>query len=186
MQFLSLRTVCRGKMFGSNLRARLLITLPASAFPSRADVFVCDKCGRDVTKRLHPRKGHVWTPMGPLRYVCRCGEKYLTAARECDHFSGRERKRRVQQTLLFGVVLSLMASIPGLQAYLFLHFIFDLHRGARIGGFGHYRLALRFNTSNILARRDCIDVAHQNRRRHCLRTKLNSPSRRTSRSDFVA
>jgi hypothetical protein len=77
-------------MLSLNLVTRPLITLPASAFPNRADVYVCDKCGRDITKHLRPGQSHTWAPMGRERYLCLCGQKYLTGAREWDHFSERE------------------------------------------------------------------------------------------------
>ena len=113
-----------------NLTSRPLTKLPASAFPSRADVYVCDTCGRDVTKQLRPHRGHAWTPMGPERFLCPCGQKHLTGATEWDHFSERNRKQRVRQILGLGVLFSLLFSILGLLAYLVLHFVFGLKEGA--------------------------------------------------------
>ena len=67
-----------------------LKTLPASGFPERADAYICDKCARDVTKYFRLRPSHSWTPMGPARFVCRCGQCYLTGAIEWDHLGLRK------------------------------------------------------------------------------------------------
>jgi hypothetical protein len=42
---------------------RIVKTLSASCFAERADIYVCDKCGRDLTKRFRPGQSHSWTPM---------------------------------------------------------------------------------------------------------------------------
>jgi hypothetical protein len=94
--------------------------LPASAFPQRADVYVCDKCGRDITKYFQPGRAHVHTPMGPERFLCRCGQKYLTGATEWDHLSEWDRKQRTVPIFLFGSVLSVVFAVPGVLVYLAL------------------------------------------------------------------
>jgi hypothetical protein len=121
-------------MLSLNLGARPLITLPASAFPNEADVYTCDKCGRDITKHFRPGRAHVWAPMGPERFLCRCGQRYLTGATEWDHFSDWERNRRVKDTLGLGALFSAMVSIPGLLAYLVLRFVLGLREGAFVTG----------------------------------------------------
>jgi hypothetical protein len=121
-------------MLSLNLGARPLITLPASAFPNGADVYVCDKCGRDITRHFRPGRAHVWAPMGPERYLCLCGQRYLTGATEWDHLSDWERNRRVKDTLGLGVLFSAMFSILGLLAYLVLHFVLGLREGALVTG----------------------------------------------------
>lgn len=121
-------------MLSLNLSARTLVKLPASAFPDRAAVYVCDKCGRDVTKYFRPGQAHVWAPMGPERYRCVCGQRYLTGATEWDHFSDWERNRSVRDTLGLGVLFSAMSSILGLLAYLVLHLVFGLREGALFTG----------------------------------------------------
>ena len=108
-------------MTSLNLSAPSPTTLPASVFPAPADVYVCDKCGRDVTKYLHRGHAHVWQPMGPNRYHCQCGEKYLTGAAEWDYLGEWERKRRIRQTLGIGIFFSVLFSIVGLVVYLALH-----------------------------------------------------------------
>ena len=95
--------------------------LPASAFPSPADVYVCDQCGRDITKHLHRGRAHVWEPMGPERYVCRCGQSYLTGAREWDHLSEATRKQRIVQIIVTGILFSVPFSFIGLGLYFWLH-----------------------------------------------------------------
>jgi hypothetical protein len=108
-------------MTSLNLSTSSPTTLPASAFPTSADVYVCGKCGRDLTKHLHRGQAHVWKPMGPNRYQCRCGEKYRTGATEWDHLSEWERKRRIGQILGLGILCSVAFSIVGLVVYLGLH-----------------------------------------------------------------
>jgi hypothetical protein len=104
-----------------NLSAPDATSLPASAFPTPADVYVCDKCGRDVTKHLHRGQAHVWKPVGPNRYQCRFGQKYLTGAMEWDQLGEWERKRRIGQTVGLGILCSAAFSIVGLVVYLALH-----------------------------------------------------------------
>ena len=108
-------------MTSLNLFAPNPTKLPASAFPSPADTYVCDKCGEDITRYLRPGQAHVWKPMGPERYLCHCGQKYLTGATEWDHLGEWERKRRVGQTLGLGILFSAPFSVIGLVAYLALH-----------------------------------------------------------------
>ena len=116
-------------MTSLNLFAANATKLPASAFPSPADTYVCDKCERDITKHLRRGQAHAWKPMGPERYLCRCGQKYLTGATEWDHLGEWERKRRVRQTLGLGILFSAPSSVIGFVAYLALH----RSRGALIG-----------------------------------------------------
>ena len=120
-------------MLSLNISARPQVTLPASAFPERANIYVCDKCGRDITKHFRRHQSHVWEPMGPERYQCLCGQKYLTGATEWDHFSARGRRSRIGQTLFVGVLFSMMFSVFGLLVYLFL-FAFGLRQGAVVTG----------------------------------------------------
>jgi hypothetical protein len=117
-------------MLALNIHARQVVTLPASAFPSRAHVYVCDQCGRDVTKQFRVGQSHAWAPLGPETYVCICGQRYLTGATEWDHLGDHERSRRVGKTLGVGAVISAMFSVLGLAVYLILHFGFGLRQGA--------------------------------------------------------
>ena len=68
--------------------------------------------------------------MGPNRYQCQCGEKYLSGASEWDYLGEWERKRRIRQTLGIGTFLSLPFSMIGLVVHLALHH----SKGALIGG----------------------------------------------------
>lgn len=117
-------------MLSLNLGARSLVTLRASAFPDRADVYICDKCGRDVTRHFHALQSHSWSTIGRESYTCLCGEKYLTGATEWDHLDSSERIKSVGQTVFIGVFLSAGFSILGLVAYLALHFAFGLREAA--------------------------------------------------------
>lgn len=95
-------------------------TIPASRFPEPADVYVCDKCGRDITEHLHRKQPHVWRPLGPARYVCVCGAKYDSGAVEWDNLSQWERTNRLRQAVglvvIFGLILIAIAA--------FLRFVF--------------------------------------------------------------
>jgi len=103
---------------GLNERPRVKTRLPASAYCERADEYFCEKCGRDVTKYLYPMRAHVSNPMGPERYLCPCGQTWLTGATEWDHFGGRERRKRTVGILLLSVLLSSLVSIAGFVVYL--------------------------------------------------------------------
>ena len=101
-----------------NLADKTRTTLPASAFPNSADIYVCDNCGRDITKHLHSGRAHVWRNMGPNRYECLCGQRYLTGATEWDHLGEWERRRRSRETLWLGILSSTPFLLVGLLIYL--------------------------------------------------------------------
>ena len=71
-------------------------------------MYVCDKCGRDVTEHLYRARAHVWRPLGPAKYVCACGAEYVSGADEWENLSPWERRNRVGQTLGLGAVLALI------------------------------------------------------------------------------
>src|ERR1700757_393099 len=85
-----------------------VIKPPASEFPDAADVYLCDKCGRDITAHFHRGRAHVRQPLGPVRYVCRCGQAYLSGATEWDHLSVWEKRQWLRDIplifILFAVV----------------------------------------------------------------------------------
>jgi hypothetical protein len=95
--------------------------LPASAFPKPADVYVCDDCGRDITRRFRPGRAPVWKPMGTEIFECLCGQKYLTGATEWDHLGDWERRRRLEQIFGLGILFSAFFLVPGLVVYFTLH-----------------------------------------------------------------
>jgi hypothetical protein len=105
-------------------------TLPASEFPERAERYVCDKCGRDITSYLHPGGAHVSQVIGPVRYICRCGEKWLTGAVEWDQMDDWDRQRRFID-LRLGIILF---SVPSLVLGILLYFAFGPSRGAVVAG----------------------------------------------------
>ncbi len=121
-------------MLGLNLGARPRVELPASTFPNRADAYVCDRCGRDITRHFRAMQSHSWAPMGRETYQCACGREYRTGAKEWDHFGASEKRRRIGQTLGLGILLSAMFSCVGLLVYLLLHFAFGLALGALVTG----------------------------------------------------
>jgi len=55
--------------------------------------------------------------MGRERYRCLCGRRYLTGATEWDHLGDWERKRRVREVLILGVLFSAVLLVPCLVAY---------------------------------------------------------------------
>src|SRR5436853_3747309 len=98
------------------------IQLLASEFPNRADIYICDNCGRDVTKHFRARVSHSYPPYGPDRFVCVCGDTYLSGAIEWDNIGPRERRRRLVN--LFGIffVLFFVLGIFGLPIGLIFYF----------------------------------------------------------------
>lgn len=114
--------------------SRPSVTLPASAFPKQASLYMCDECNRNVTKYLRPGRAHVWKPMGRERFQCVCGRKYLTGATEWDHLGDWERRNRISQTVGLGIMFSALASILGLLVYLAFYYGFECREGAVITG----------------------------------------------------
>src|SRR5215472_3238292 len=111
-----------------NLPARKSQAL-ASSFPEPADSYICDKCGKDITPHFNVPQSHSWRPLGPERYTCQCGERYLTGAVEWLHLSEWEKQRRLSQTFGLGALLSVMISPLGLLIY-FLFRLVHLPREA--------------------------------------------------------
>ena len=89
---------------------------PASQFPEPADVYVCDKCGRDLTAYLHLGRAHVRQPLGPARYVCRCGQDYRSGATEWDDLSNWKKRQWLTDIPLVFILLAGLAGY-GLVAY---------------------------------------------------------------------
>lgn len=86
--------------------------LPASQFPAPADVYICDKCGNDISAHLHRGRAHVRPPLGPARYVCRCGESYLSGANEWDNLSDWEQRQWLADVLVGVIILAALAALP--------------------------------------------------------------------------
>ena len=119
-------------MVGLNLSA-IKSQAMASSFPEPADIYVCDKCGIDITNHFIAQQSHSWRPLGQERYTCQCGERYLTGAVEWIHLSAWERRRRLSQTVGLGILCSAMASPLGLLAYFLLRI---LHLPGKVGLIG--------------------------------------------------
>jgi hypothetical protein len=90
--------------------------LPASRFPEPAEIYFCDRCGRDLTRNLCHDRAPVWQPLRPMWYACPCGQKYLSGAAEWDDLTAWERKQRIRQ-LRIGFVLFALLVIPVTLAY---------------------------------------------------------------------
>lgn len=103
-----------------NLSPQQRTTLVASRFPEPADAYTCDKCGRDISKHLHLPHGHARRPFGPSRYVCACGEKYLSGAAEWDERSDWEQRQSIRDFGL-GIVLVAVLLLLGMLEYLAFH-----------------------------------------------------------------
>jgi len=69
---------------------------PASRFPDMADRYVCDLCGRDVTRKIHRARGHGGPIIGPARFTCACGARYLSGMTEWDHLHRFMRRSRLR------------------------------------------------------------------------------------------
>ena len=106
------------------------IQRPASSFPQWADIYLCDNCGADVTKRFRRRVGHSWPPYGREIFVCRCGATYPTGAKEWDNLGPRERHTRIRDTFSLTIMLLVVFSVVGLVAGLVAYAIFHNVRAA--------------------------------------------------------
>jgi hypothetical protein len=83
--------------------------LHASEFPEPADVYVCDKCGRDITVHLHRGRAHVRQPIGPVRYFCPCGQDYPSGATEWDYLSDWEKRQWLGDIPLMSILFAALA-----------------------------------------------------------------------------
>jgi len=84
--------------------------LPASEFPDHpADVYVCDECGRDITAHLHRGRAHVRPPLGTTRYVCPCGQRYLSGVTEWDYLSDWSKRQWLMDVGLAGILSATLA-----------------------------------------------------------------------------
>src|SRR5579863_7905493 len=95
--------------------------LRASEFPEPADVYLCDNCGRDITAHLHCGRAHVSRPLGPSRYVCPCGQKYLSGAVEWDNLSDWEQRHRLVDVWLAVIVFIALALFSFLVYFAITH-----------------------------------------------------------------
>jgi len=95
--------------------------LPASAFPEPAEVYICDNCGRDITRHLPRQQSPSSRAIGPQRYACACGQGWLTGLAEWDHMEGWERRNQIRGTVLLSIILSVLATLT----YLVLRYLFS-------------------------------------------------------------
>ena len=90
------------------------VRLPVSKFPEWAQVYVCDTCGRDVTRFMRRNwSSHQGPPLGPETQTCVCGRVYKTGFVEWEHLTLREQQRRSGGTLLIYIALVLVFGFPG-------------------------------------------------------------------------
>ena len=106
-----------------NLNTSGPVRRPASSFPERADLYICDQCGADLTKYLPRPSSHSWPPYGPARYICRCGAAYLTGAVEWEALDFRERRRRLRDLFGLSLMFAAMFAIPGTCVGLLVYWI---------------------------------------------------------------
>jgi hypothetical protein len=95
--------------------------LRASEFPELADVYVCDDCGRDITAHLFNGRAHVRQPLGPARYVCSCGQKYLSGAAEWDNLSNWAKRQWLGEVGLALILLTALAVLVLFVRYAVTH-----------------------------------------------------------------
>ena len=85
--------------------------LPASRFPEWADLYICDVCGRDVKASIHRVRGHAGPSIGPERFTCGCGARYLSGMTEWDHLHRITRKSRTQGLMWAPIFIVLPATL---------------------------------------------------------------------------
>jgi hypothetical protein len=93
----------------------------ASQFPEPADVYFCDQCRRNITTHLHRGRSHVRQPLGPVRYVCRCGQGYVSGATEWDDLSDWAQGYWLRDVLLIFVLLPIIAAYGTLLYFALVH-----------------------------------------------------------------
>jgi len=81
--------------------------LSASRFPERSSAYVCDVCGRNITRHLNRGHAHAGTLIGPSWYVCRCGHRYLSGAAEWNQLHTWERRDRIREMFLSTLLMLL-------------------------------------------------------------------------------
>jgi hypothetical protein len=97
-------------------------SLPASRFPERAGAYLCDKCGKDITKNFYVRKGHGTPRLGPPTFYCEFGERYLSGTREWDQLGTNEQRTtlrflRISAILTLPFFISLAALVAGIYEH---------------------------------------------------------------------
>lgn len=90
--------------------------LLASQFHAPADEYICDRCGRDITKCLYRGQAHVRQPLGPIRYICQCGQCYLSGKTEWDYLTNWAKRQWLMDVVLALILLSGLAGF-GILAY---------------------------------------------------------------------
>jgi hypothetical protein len=98
-----------------------VIKRPASEFPDTADVYLCDKCGRGITAHLHSGRAHVRQPLGPVRYVCRCGQVYPSGATEWDYLSVWEKRQWLRDIPLIFILFVVLAAYGAVAYFAVVH-----------------------------------------------------------------
>jgi hypothetical protein len=97
------------------------IKRPASQFPEPADMYFCDQCRRDITSHLHRGRAHVRQPLGPVRYVCRCGQSYVSGATEWDYLSDWNQGYWLSDVRLIFILLAIVVAYGTLVYFAVVH-----------------------------------------------------------------
>jgi len=95
--------------------------VPASQFPEPADTYVCDRCGRDITKYFYRGHAHAQQPIGPIRYTCQCGQSYLSGKTEWDYLSNWAKRQRLMEFVLALILSAGFAGFAILAYFAFAH-----------------------------------------------------------------
>lgn len=78
--------------------------LPASQFPEPADLYLCDRCGRDLTNQVYRGRAHVRMPLGRPRFHCACGAQFLSGVTEWDSLHPSDRRRRIRDIYFLALI----------------------------------------------------------------------------------
>lgn len=93
----------------------------ASRYPEPADIYVCDKCAKDITVHLYTPRAHVRQPIGPTRYVCECGEEYPSGSTEWDYLTEWDKRQWMADVWLAFILLGVLILYLSLFLYAIFH-----------------------------------------------------------------
>jgi hypothetical protein len=94
-----------------NRKVEASTRLPASRFPEYAERYVCDVCGLDVASKIQRSSGHGGPSIGPERFSCICGARYLSGMVEWDHLHPFMRRQYLKGLLVAPALLILPAAL---------------------------------------------------------------------------
>ena len=93
----------------------------ASQYPEPADVYICDKCARDITVHFYTPRAHVRQPIGPTRYICECGREFSSGSTEWDYLSKWDKRQWMMDVWLAFIFLGMLILYFSLTLYAIFH-----------------------------------------------------------------